>query len=175
VVAIITTTGYVTADFNLWPAALQMILVLLMFFGGCAGSTGGGMKIVRVHIAVKTGFRSIVQAILPNAVLPVRMDSRAVANVYITGAVSYFVIYMVLFALGTVFMTVSESTDLVTAFSASIASLSNIGPGFGGVGAMQNYAWISAPGKWMLCFLMLAGRLELYSILVLLLPLTWRR
>jgi trk system potassium uptake protein TrkH len=175
VVAIITTTGYVTADFNLWPAALQMILVALMFIGGCAGSTGGGMKIVRVHIAVKTGYRSIVQAILPNAVLPVRMDSRAVANVYITGAVSYFVIYMVLFALGTVFITVFESTDLVTAFSASVASLSNIGPGLGGVGAVENYAWLSAPGKWMLSFLMLAGRLELYSILVLLLPLTWRK
>jgi trk system potassium uptake protein TrkH len=175
VLAIITTTGYVTADFSLWPAALQMLLVFLMFLGGCAGSTGGGMKIVRVHIAVKTGFRSIVQAILPNAVLPVRMDSRAVSNIYITGAVSYFVIYMVLFALGTLFLAVSESTDLVTSFSASIASLSNIGPGLGGVGPMENYAWISTPGKWMLSFLMLAGRLELYSILVLLLPLTWKK
>ena len=175
VVAIITTTGYVTADFNLWPAALKMLLVFLMFLGGCAGSTGGGMKIVRVHIAVKTGFRSIVQAILPNAVLPVRMDSRAVSNIYITGAVSYFVIYVVLFALGTLFMTVFESTDLVTSFSASIAALSNIGPGLGGVGPMENYAWISAPGKWMLSFLMLAGRLELYSVLVLFLPLTWKK
>jgi len=175
VVAIMTTTGYVTADFNLWPAALQMLLVLLMFLGGCAGSTGGGMKIVRVHIAVKAGFRSLLQAILPNAVLPVRMDSRAVSNIYITGAVAYFVIYIVLFALGTLFMTVFESTDLVTSFSASIASLSNIGPGLGRVGAVENYAWISAPGKWMLSFLMLAGRLELYSILVLLLPLTWKR
>lgn len=175
VVAIITTTGYVTADFNLWPAALKMILVFLMFLGGCAGSTGGGMKIVRVHIAVKTGYRSIVQAILPNAVLPVRMDSRAVSNLYITGAVSYFVIYMVLFALGTLFMTVFENTDLVTSFSASIASLSNIGPGLGMVGPMENYSWISAPGKWMLAFLMLAGRLELYSILVLFLPLAWKK
>jgi trk system potassium uptake protein TrkH len=103
------------------------------------------------------------------------MDSRAVSNIYITGAVSYFVIYMVLFALGTLFLAVSESTDLVTSFSASIASLSNIGPGLGGVGPMENYAWISAPGKWMLSFLMLAGRLELYSILVLLLPLTWKK
>jgi len=175
VVAILTTTGYVTADFNAWPAFLQMALVALMFLGGCAGSTGGGMKIVRAQIAVKAGFRSILQSILPNAILPVKMDGRSVSNIYILGAISYFVIYMVLFAAGTVMMTVLESADLVTAFSASLASLSNIGPGLGRVGAVENYAWISAPGKWGLAFLMLAGRLELYSILVLLLPATWRK
>lgn len=175
VVAILTTTGYVTADFNVWPALLQAVLVTLMFLGGCAGSTGGGMKIVRVHIALKTGFRSILQAILPNAVLPVRMDHRAVSHIYLLGAVSYFVIYMLLFALGTLLVTIFESTDLVTAFSASLASLSNIGPGLGQVGAVENYAWISKPGKWILSFLMLAGRLELYSILVLLVPATWKK
>jgi trk system potassium uptake protein TrkH len=175
VIAIITTTGYVTADFNLWPGLLKIILVLLMFVGGCAGSTGGGMKVVRVFVALKTGYRSIVQAIFPNAVLPVRIDSRPVSDIYIFGAVSYFVIYVFLFATGTVCMTLLESTDLVTSFSASIAALSNIGPGLGRVGAVENYAWISDPGKWMLSFLMLAGRLELYSILVLLLPATWKR
>jgi trk system potassium uptake protein TrkH len=175
VVAITTTTGYVTADFNLWPAALQTVLILLMFVGGCAGSTGGGMKVVRVYVAVKSGFRTVIQAILPNAVLPVRMDSRAVSDIYIAGAVSYFIIYVALFCLGTLFMSLFESTDLVTSLSASVAALSNIGPGLGKVGAVENYAWISTPGKWMLSFLMLAGRLELYSILVLLVPLTWRR
>jgi trk system potassium uptake protein TrkH len=175
VVAILTTTGYVTADFNVWPALLQVILVGLMLVGGCAGSTGGGKKVVRVYIALKTGFRSIVQAILPNAVLPVRMDHRAVSDVYLIGALSYFIIYVCLFALGTVLMTLVESVDIVTAFSASLAALSNIGPGLGRVGPMENYSWISAPGKWILAFLMLAGRLELYSILVLLLPSTWKK
>lgn len=175
IIAIITTTGYVTADFNIWPGFLKIILVLLMFMGGCAGSTGGGMKVVRVFVALKTGYRSIVQAIYPNAVLPVRIDSRPVSDIYIFGAVSYFVIYVFLFAVGTVGMTLLESTDLVTSFSASIAALSNIGPGLGRVGPVENFAWVSAPGKWMLSFLMLAGRLELYSILVLLIPATWKR
>jgi len=133
------------------------------------------MKVVRVQVAFKTGVRSIFQAILPNAVLPVRIDSRAVSDVYILGATAYFIIYIFLFVLGGALMTLFESVDLVTAFSASIAAVSNIGPGLGKVGAMENYSWISTPGKWMLSFLMLAGRLELYSILVLLLPATWRK
>ena len=175
VVSIMTTTGYATADFNLWPAFLKITLILLMFVGGCAGSTGGGMKVIRVYVAVKAGFRTIVQAILPNAILPVKVDRRPVSNVYVIGAVAYFIIFVILFALGTVFLTVSEGTDIVTAFSAAVAALSNIGPGLGRVGAVENYAWISMPGKWMLSFLMLAGRLELYSILVLLVPATWRK
>jgi trk system potassium uptake protein TrkH len=146
-----------------------------MFIGGCAGSTGGGMKVIRVYVACKVGFRSVMQAIFPNAVLPVKMDAKPVSNVYIMGVASYFIIFICLFGFGTAFLALSESTDLVTAFSASLASLSNIGPGLGMVGASQNYAWLSPSGKWMLSFLMLAGRLELYSILVLLLPATWKK
>ncbi|MFV1956228.1 MAG: TrkH family potassium uptake protein, partial [bacterium] len=167
VVSIMTTTGYTTADFNLWPAFLKFVLIMLMFIGGCAGSTGGGLKVVRVFVAVKSGFKSILQAIFPNAVIPVRVNKRSVPDAYILAAVSYFVIYMFLFAFGIVFLTLTEKVDLVTAMSASIATLSNIGPGLGKVGAMENYAWISGPGKVMLSFLMLAGRLELFSILVL--------
>ena len=175
VVSIMTTTGYTTADFNLWPVFLKFTLILLMFVGGCAGSTGGGLKVIRVFVAVKTGFRSIMQAIFPNAVIPIKVNSRPVPDTYILGAISYFVIYMFLFAFGIVFLTISEQSDLVTSISASAASLSNIGPGLGKVGAAENYAWISGPGKWMLSFLMLAGRLELFSILVLIVPATWRR
>ncbi len=104
-----------------------------------------------------------------------RGHNRSVPDAYILAAISYFVIYMFLFAFGIVFLTLTENVDLVTAMSASIATLSNIGPGLGKVGAMENYAWISGPGKVMLSFLMLAGRLELFSILVLLVPATWKK
>jgi trk system potassium uptake protein TrkH len=175
VVSILTTTGYTTADFNLWPAFLKISLVCLMFVGGCAGSTGGGMKVVRVYIALKAAFKSILQAILPNAIMPLKVDSKPVSDTYVVRAAAYFIIYVFLFVLGTAVMTVTENTDLVTAFAASVACLSNIGPGLGQVGAAENYAWISPMGKWFLSFLMLAGRLELYSILILFVPDTWRK
>ncbi len=175
IVSILTTTGYTTVDFGLWPAFLKISLVILMFVGGCAGSTGGGMKVIRVYIALKTGAKSIIQVILPNAVMPLKIDSKPVSDTYVVRAAAYFIIYMFLFLFGTVAMTITESTDLITAFGASVACLSNIGPGLGKVGAVENYAWISPAGKWILSFLMLAGRLELYSILILFVPDTWRK
>jgi len=175
IVSLLTTTGYTTADFNLWPAFLKISLVFLMFVGGCAGSTGGGMKVIRVYIALKTAGKSILQVILPNAVMPLKIDSKPVSDTYVVRAAAYFIIYVFLFVLGTVVMTITEHTDLVTAFGASVACLSNIGPGLGQVGAMENYAWVSPTGKWFLSFLMLAGRLELYSILILFVPETWRK
>ncbi|MDF1536472.1 MAG: TrkH family potassium uptake protein [bacterium] len=175
VVSIMTTTGYTTADFNLWPAFLRISLVLLMFVGGCAGSTGGGIKVIRIYVAFKTAFKSIIKAISPNVVMPLKVDSKPVVDAYVMRTAAFIIIYMFLFAAGTVAMTVTESADLVTAFSASVACLSNIGPGLGKVGAVENYAWISQPGKWILSFLMLAGRLELYSILILFVPATWRK
>ena len=175
IVSILTTTGYTTADFNLWPAFLKITLIILMFIGGCAGSTGGGMKVIRVYIALKTAAKSLMQVILPNAIMPLKIDSKPVSDTYVVRAASYFIIYMFLFLFGTVVMTVTENTDLVTAFAASVACLSNIGPGLGQVGAMENYAWISPAGKWILSFLMIAGRLELYSILILFVPDTWRK
>ena len=175
IVSILTTTGYTTADFNLWPAFLKISLVCLMFVGGCAGSTGGGMKVIRVYIALKMGVKSIIQVILPNAIMPLKIDSKPVSDTYVVRAAAFFIIYMFLFVFGTVVMTITENTDLVTAFAASVACLSNIGPGLGQVGAVENYAWISPVGKWILSFLMLAGRLELYSILILFVPDAWRK
>ncbi len=174
-IAIITTTGYATVDFDLWPQALRFLLIVLMFIGGCGGSTGGGMKIIRFFLSLKIAFRSIMQALFPNAILPVRFNKRSQPDRIVSSVLSFFVIYIVLFFLGTIVLTITERCDLVTAFSASIACLSNIGPGLGKVGAVRNYAWISVPGKWFLSFLMLAGRLELYSILVLFIPSTWQK
>jgi len=175
IVAIMTTTGFVTADFNLWPQALRLTLLILMFVGGCGGSTGGGMKVARVLVAVKASFRSTLQTIFPNAVVPVKFEGHLVPPRVVQGVMAYFVIFITLFFSGAVLLTLSDNCDLETALSASIASLSNIGPGLGKVGATQNYAWISLQGKWVLTFLMLAGRLELYSILILFLPSTWRK
>ena len=175
VVAIITTTGFVTADFDLWPHVLRYLLILLMFIGASGGSTGGGMKVVRIVSSIKIAFSYIRKAIYPNSIVPVRFNHKPLSETLITAVVSYFVIYITLFTSGTLLLTITEGCDLVTAFSASIASLSNIGPGLGRVGATQNYLWISPPGKWILTFLMLAGRLELYSILILFVPATWRK
>lgn len=175
VVSILTTTGFATANFDVWPQALRFTLILLMFIGGCGGSTGGGLKVVRVFSAIKIAWRSVVQSVFPNAVIPVRFNSIPLSSRLVLSVVSYFVIFMMLFSLGTVLLTITERCDLVTAFSASIASLSNIGPGLGKVGVTQNYAWLSIPGKWVLVFLMLAGRLELYSILILFVPATWKK
>ncbi len=177
VVSIMTTTGYTTADFDLWPVGLRFTLILLMFIGGCGGSTGGGLKVVRVFLSIKMAWYSMIQAIYPNAVLPIKMDGKPVPSKLTIGVLSYFFIFMMLFLFGTLVLTITDTDrcGLVTALSASIASLSNIGPGLAHVGATQNYAWISIPGKWVLIFLMLAGRLELYSILVLMLPATWKK
>ena len=175
VVSILTTTGYTTVDFDLWPQALRFLLIVFMFIGGCGGSTGGGMKVVRFFVSLKVALRSLVQSVLPNAVVPVRFNTVPCSEKLILSVAAYFIIYIFLFFFGAVFLTISEQCDIVSAFAASIASLSNIGPGLGKVGAVQNYAWISVPGKWMLTFLMLAGRLELYSILILFLPMSWKK
>lgn len=175
VVSILTTTGYSTANSDLWPHVLRFSLIILMFIGGCGGSTGGGMKIIRFFSAVKIAFRSVVQTLFPNAVLPIRFNGVPLSSKLIMSVLSYFVIYMILFFFGTIILTITEGCDLVTAFSAAIASLSNIGPGLAKVGATQNYAWVSIPGKWTLVFLMIAGRLELYSILILFVPATWKK
>ena len=175
VASILTTTGYSTTDFETWPAALTCWLVLLMFIGGCGGSTGGGMKVVRFLLAIKIAWRAVVQAVFPNAVLPVQLNGKAMEDKLILSVLTYFLIFMLLFLIGTLMLSIIEGCDLVTALTASISALSNIGPGLGRVGPTDNFAWFSLPGKWVLIFLMLAGRLELYSILVLFIPETWKK
>lgn len=175
IVAILTTTGFGTADFNLWPTGLQFILVMLMFVGGCGGSTGGGIKMVRFVLSIKIALRSIQQTVIPNAVMSIRFNNKPLSDSVVAGVLSYFTIYTLLFLLGTMLLTITEECDLVTSLTASVSALSNIGPGLAKIGPTQNYAWVSDPGKWILTFLMLAGRLELYSILILFIPATWKK
>ena len=175
IVTITTTTGFATADYIFWPSVLQFILFVLMFVGGCGGSTAGGMKLVRVIVAGKTLGRYVVQAVFPNAVLPLRFNGKALDDKLVQGILSFLVSFICLFVAGSLLMLLTNDCDIVTAMSAAIACLSNVGPGLGAVGPMTNYAWISVPGKWVLSFLMLAGRLELYAVLVLFLPSVWKK
>ncbi len=175
VTSILTTTGYTTVDFDLWPHVLRFGLILLMFIGGCGGSTGGGMKVVRILLTFKMAINSVVQMVFPNAVIPLKCDNNPLPNRQVTTVLSYFIVYILLFFIGSFLFILFERCDLATGFSATIAALSNIGPGLVKVGATQNYAWISIPGKWLLIFLMLAGRLELYAVLILIFPSTWKK
>ncbi|MCE2393157.1 TrkH family potassium uptake protein [Candidatus Poribacteria bacterium] len=174
VVSIITTTGYGTFDFELWPALSQFILVILMFFGGCAGSTGGGMKHVRLLLLIKQGYVEIKRLILPHAVLPVKLGDRVVPQEVMAHILGFFFLFIGIFAIVTCIMA-TLGLDLISAAAATIATMGNIGPGLGSVGPIDNYAHIPTLGKFILSLCMLLGRLELYTVLVLFAPELWRR
>ncbi|MFH1360728.1 MAG: TrkH family potassium uptake protein [Candidatus Omnitrophota bacterium] len=175
VVSIITATGFSTADFDMWPSVLKFSLFLMMFIGGCGGSTSGGLKVIRVLLSCKIAKRSMAKAVSPNAVLPIKFNNTPLQDTMIIVILAFVVIYISLFFIGSLLLTLTEACDHVTATSAAISALSNVGPGLGKVGPNTNFAWISIPGKYILIFLMLAGRLELYSILILFVPSTWKK
>ncbi len=173
VLSIITTTGYGTADFEQWPALSQFILVTLMFYGGCAGSTAGGMKQVRFLLLIKQSRAEIKRLIFPHAVLPIRVNERIVPREVMTNVLGFFFFFIGIFAIVTCIMT-TLGLDLVSAAGATIAAMGNIGPGLGSVGPTDNYAHIHTVGKFILSFCMLLGRLELYTVLILFSPNFWK-
>jgi trk system potassium uptake protein TrkH len=170
----ISSTGYVSSDYDQWPALSRFVLLLVMVIGGCAGSTAGGMKVIRFYALIKKGLREIRLFMRPDAVVQVKIGKKTVSQDIISKITSYFVIYMFVWAFATLAMA-AFTPDLETAFSAVLSAISNMGPGFGAVGAVQNYADIPSAGKMLLTFLMLLGRLELYTVLVLFLPSFWKR
>ncbi len=172
--SIITTTGYVTTDYELWPTFSKVILVLLMFVGACASSTGGGLKISRVIILIKTAFREIRQQINPREVRAIRCDNASVPAAVAHGVTSYFAIYMLIMLASTLLVAL-DGCDFTTTFTSVVACLNNIGPGLGMVGATGNYAHFSVFAKLVLSFDMLAGRLELYPLLIALSPSIWKK
>lgn len=175
VVSIVTTTGYATSDYLIWPGSvLWVIIFLLMFIGGSAGSTGGGMKIIRQVLLFKNTILEFKRAIHPNAVLPVKYNKKSVPQQIIFLIMAFFFTYIVIFGFGTFVMTLF-GLDFKTAIGATIASLGNIGPGIGDVGPTGNYAFVPSGGKWFLSFLMFLGRLELFTVLIILSPAFWRR
>ena len=172
--AIITTTGFVTADFDLWPNFLRFLLVFLMFFGGCAGSTGGGMKIVRIMIIFKVGLRELRKLTQPRLVAPLKIGNQVIDDSKLINVISFVLLFIILFVTTAALMTLFVP-DLTTAVTCSIATIGNIGPGLAGIGAMGNYGWIPIPGKWVLIFSMLIGRLEIFTVLIILRVAVWRK
>jgi len=174
VVSILTTTGFVTADYLLWTPVLGVLIFILMFFGGSAGSTGGGPKIMRIVILLKNSTQELKRMIHPNAVIPVRLNKNAVEERVVTNVLAFIAFYGVI-AIISVALLSAIGNDFDTSVGAVVATLGNIGPGIGAVGPSLNYADIHVAGKWFLSFLMLVGRLELFTVLVLFSPLFWRR
>lgn len=174
VISIQTTTGYGTADYEQWSYSSHFLLFVLMFVGGCAGSTGGGMKVMRLYLLFKFSVSEFTRLLHPNAVVPVRMRKIAIPRDVITNILGFFVLYIFLFGCGVFLMTVL-GLELVTAFGAVAATLGNIGPGLADVGPTDNYAFIPPAGKWILSFFMLMGRLEIFTVLVLFSPAFWKK
>jgi trk system potassium uptake protein TrkH len=172
-VAIVTTTGFCSADFDMWPDFLRFSLVFLMFFGGCAGSTGGGMKIIRVMLISKVAWTQLRKMSQPRLVAPVKIGGQVIDDNRVVNVVAFFILFMILFVITAMLMTLFVP-DLTTAVACSIATIGNIGPGLGGIGAIENYAWIPIPGKWIMILSMLLGRLEIFTVLIVFRPSVWR-
>ncbi len=174
VTSIITTTGYATADYLLWSPFLGMLILMLMFIGGSAGSTGGGVKVVRVLLLLKNSYLELKRLIHPNAVINVKYNNHRVAQKNVTNIMAFLILYMIIFATSTIIMSLSMN-DLDSALSSVATSLGNIGPGFGSIGPSNNFSELPAWSKWFLSFLMLLGRLELFTVLILFSKAFWKK
>jgi trk system potassium uptake protein TrkH len=174
VISIMTTTGYATADFEQWAFTTKAMLVTLMFIGGCSGSTGGAIKVGRILILVKQSALELKQSLHPRAIMSPKIDGKSITKDVLINTQEFFFIYIAIVCISVVFMA-ALGLDLVSAFTAVVATISNIGPGLAKVGPTQNYSFIPDVGKYYLSFLMLLGRLELYTVLVLFLPSFWRK
>ena len=175
VATIMSTTGYATADFNLWPQAVKALIVVLMFIGSCAGSTAGGIKVVRVGILCKLGCREVRRTFQPRKVQVVRFEGKGVEENRLTQVSAFFFVYVLLVLAGMFLVSLEGLYDLETNFTAVLTCISNVGPGLGHVGPVANFSGYGPFAKVVLSLLMLAGRLELFPILVLFHPSAWRK
>ena len=175
VATIMSTTGYATADFNLWPQAVKALIVVLMFIGSCAGSTAGGIKVVRVGILSKLGCREVRRTFQPRKVQVVRFEGKGVEENRLTQVSAFFFVYVLLVLAGMFLVSLEGLYDLETNFTAVLTCISNVGPGLGHVGPVENFSGYGPFAKVVLSLLMLAGRLELFPILVLFHPSAWRK
>jgi len=170
---IITTTGFTTADFDKWPQFLRVTMLILMFVGGMSGSTGGSVKVVRIQLLLKQAFNELYRLVHPRAVVPTRLGEVTVPDNVMRSIWNFFILYLFLFVICSMIMG-ALGLDFTTAIASVAATIGNVGPGLGGIGAHENYAFIPLLGKWVLIMCMLIGRLEVYTIIVLFIPAYWR-
>lgn len=172
-VSICTTTGFVTENFNLWPSITLVIILIFMFMGGCAGSTGGGVKVMRMIMLFRLAYLEIFRLLHPHSVRHLKISGKSVQTEVISGVVGFFLLYLIVMTAGTLILTFQDM-DLVSAFTATLTCISNVGPGLGSVGPVDNFSQVPELSKWVLSLCMLLGRLEIYAILVLFVPEFWR-
>lgn len=173
VLTVITTTGFITADFTMWTPFLVVFFFGLMFLGGSAGSTSGGVKVVRHLILIKNGFLDFKRTLHPNAIVPVRYNNKAINRFIVFNVLAFFILYMLSFIIGALVFSMFE-IDFESAVGLSASSLGNIGPALGKFGPVNNYAALPPLAQWWSSFLMLIGRLELFTVLILFTPFFWR-
>ena len=174
VISVITTTGFVSADFTMWSFFATGIFFALFFTGGSAGSTSGGIKVVRHIVMLKNSFLEFKKTLHPNAIIPVRFNGKAIKENIVFNILSFFVIYMLIFVISSVILTLL-GLDFMSAIGAAASSLGNIGPAIGTVSPVDNFSHLSVAAKWFCSFLMLIGRLELFTVLILFTPFFWRK
>jgi trk system potassium uptake protein len=173
VVSLLTTTGFVTADYALWGPGIIMIMFLMLFLGGCAGSTSGGIKIIRHLVFVKNSYLEFKRILHPRAIVPLKISGEVVAPRIMTHIIIFLLLYLILTLLGSLGLSMM-GIDFATAVGATATSIGNVGPAIGQVGPTDNFAWLPAEAKWLLSFLMIMGRLELFTIVVLFTPFFWK-
>jgi trk/ktr system potassium uptake protein len=174
VTSLVTTTGFVTSDYENWAPFSRIIFFTLLFVGGCAGSTGGSIKVIRHYLLFRNGFLELKRLIHPRAVIPVRINNKAVPPEIILNVQAFFIFYILLFLVGSIIMSIL-GVDFVTALGATATCLGNVGPGIGTVGPVNNFAHIPEAGKWILSFLMLLGRLELFTVIIIFSSYFWKK
>ena len=172
VVSFATTTGFATADFNSWPLFLPYVLLYAAIIGACAGSTGGGMKVIRILLIFKQGFREVQRLIHPRAVIPIKLGKKVMSDRVVESVWGFFAVYVMAFMV-MLLALLATGLDIITAFSAVGACINNLGPGLSGVA--ETYGALPGPAKWILCLAMLIGRLEVFTLLVLFTPMFWKR
>ena len=171
---IMSTAGFATADYTTWAPASQIIIFALFFIGGCSGSTGGGVKVIRWVIVAKQLHNEILKMLHPHGMFSIRINQRAGRKDVVFSVTAFFILYVLLIFATTFFASIF-GLDILTSFTGAISMIGNVGPGFGNLGPSNNCSFLAAPIKWWYCFAMLAGRLEFYTILIFFSPSFWKK